>query len=79
MSQHPLLALSTDREVRQSKGFRKVAADLTGMGGGDPATIVIAALAAKTVGDKDLVKSFVKRVPAEGLPPVWKTAIDKLR
>lgn len=32
MSQHPLLALSSDREVRQSKGFRKVAADLTGEG-----------------------------------------------
>jgi hypothetical protein len=32
VSQHPLLALSSDREVRQSKGFRKVAADLSGEG-----------------------------------------------
>jgi hypothetical protein len=31
VSQHPLIALAGRREVRQSKGFRKVAADLSGV------------------------------------------------
>ena len=32
MSQHPLIELANDREVRQSKGFREAAERLTGEG-----------------------------------------------
>jgi hypothetical protein len=63
LSQHPLIALANQRDVRQSKSFRKVAADLSG--------VQLAELYAKEKADaprrRDAGKRFLQ--PHSGKPP----------